>query len=68
MDISSFVDLKDCDKPMSESHVHSIIPNLWDIWINRRGDFKKADGSAMNFIEIYQSLMELSARTIQKIQ
>lgn len=67
-DISSFVDQKECDKPNSEQHVHSIIPNLWEIWNNRRGEFKDATGAPMNFIEIYKTLMDLTAKTVQKLQ
>lgn len=67
-DISSFVDQKECDKPDSEQHVHSIIPNLWEIWNNRRGEFKDATGVPMNFIEIYKTLMDLTAKTVQKLQ
>lgn len=67
-DISSFVNLSECDKPDSNEHVHSIIPNLWDIWNNRRHEFKDARGASMNFIDIYKNLMELSAKTVQKLQ
>ena len=67
-DISSFVSLSECDKPASNEHVHSIIPNLWDIWNNRRYEFKGNDGTPMGFIDIYKNLMELSAKTVQKLQ
>lgn len=67
-DISSFVSLTECDKPDSNEHVHSIIPNLWDLWNNRRHEFKYASGAPMNFIDIYKNLMELSAKTVQKLQ
>lgn len=67
-DISSFVQITECDKPESEKHVHSIIPNLWDIWNNRRGEFKNPDSTPMHFIEVYRSLMDLTAKAIQKLQ
>ena len=60
--------LPECDKPDSNEHVHSIIPNLWDLWNNRRHEFKYANGAPMNFIDIYKNLMELSAKTVQKLQ
>ena len=68
IDISSFVNLVECDKPSSEQHVHSIIPNLWDIWNNKRDEFKDNAGVPMHYIEIYRNLMDLTAKTIQKLQ
>lgn len=67
-DISSFVQQIECNKPDTEQHVHSIIPNLWEIWNNRRGEFKDATSAQMSFIEIYRTLMELTAKTVQKLQ
>lgn len=67
-DISLFVSGKECEKPESEQHIHSIIPNLWDIWNKRRSEFKDDSGAPMKFIEIYRNLMELTSKTVQKLQ
>lgn len=67
-DITSFVQLKECNKPSSPEHVHSIVPNLWELWNNRRGDFKNPDSTQMHFIDVYKTLMDLTAKAVQKLQ
>lgn len=67
-DIESFVQLKDCNNPVSPEHIHSIIPGLWEMWNNRRAEFKDTAGTQMNFVDIYKSLMDLTANAVQKLQ